>query len=65
MSQMTVMERGRMAGRCQGCAMASVTLRQGVEVILREEIPELLTIVDITDHGAGEDPFFKTKKGGK
>ena len=55
----------RLEGRCQGCAMASVTLRQGVEVILREHIPELVAVVDVTDHQAGTNPFFKTKKGGQ
>ena len=52
-------------GRCQGCAMASVTLRQGIEPLLREEAPELVAVVDVTDHQAGTDPYFKTKKGGR
>ena len=50
-------------GGCQGCAMADVTLRQGVEVILKERVPEIVAIVDVTDHAAGTDPYFKTKKG--
>lgn len=53
-----------MGGRCQGCAMASVTLRQGIEPILRESIADIATVVDVTDHQAGPDPYFKTKKGG-
>ena len=51
-------------GRCQGCAMASVTVRQGVETILREQVPDIVAVVDVTDHQAGENPYFKTKKGG-
>ena len=49
-------------GGCQGCAMADVTLRQGVEPMLKERVPELVSIVDETDHGQGTRPFFKTKK---
>ena len=53
----------RFEGRCQGCAMAEVTLRQGVEVIIKEQVPEILAIVDVTEHAGGTDPYFKTKKG--
>jgi len=49
-------------GGCQGCAMAELTLRQGIEPILTGQIPEILAIVDETDHGAGTAPYFKTKK---
>ena len=49
-------------GGCQGCAMAEMTLRQGIEPILTGQIPEILAIVDETDHGAGTAPYFKTKK---
>ena len=54
-----------LVGRCQGCAMASVTLRQGIEPLLREAVPELIAVVDTTDHQAGTNPYFKTKKGDK
>ena len=50
-------------GGCQGCAMADVTLRQGVEPLLKEQVPEIVSVVDETDHGQGTQPFFKTKKG--
>ena len=50
-------------GRCQGCAMAHVTLRQGVEVMIKEQIPEIIAIVDTTNHADGTDPYFQTKKG--
>ena len=53
----------RFEGRCQGCAMADVTLRQGVEVMIKEQVPEVLAVADMTDHGAGSDPYFITKKG--
>ena len=45
-------------GGCQGCAMSAATLRQGIEVMIAEAIPEITEIVDVTDHEAGENPFF-------
>jgi Fe-S cluster biogenesis protein NfuA len=49
----------RMMGGCQGCGMANVTLRQGIEAQLRRVIPGLRGLRDITDHAAGENPYFK------
>jgi len=48
----------RMSGGCQGCGMAHVTLRQGIEAALRQAVPALKGIQDITDHAAGTSPFF-------
>lgn len=48
----------RMLGGCQGCGMATVTLRQGIEATLRQVIPALKGISDITDHSAGTNPYF-------
>ena len=48
-----------MGGGCQGCAMSAATLRQGIEVMIAEAIPEISEIVDVTDHEAGENPFFE------
>lgn len=48
----------RLSGGCQGCAMSQMTLRQGIETTLLEEVPELSTILDVTDHGSGENPFY-------
>ena len=47
-----------MGGGCQGCAMSAATLKQGVESILRSEIPEITEILDTTDHAAGDNPYF-------
>lgn len=47
-----------MMGGCQGCAMSRLTLRQGVEKMIHQSIPEVTAIHDITDHQAGENPFF-------
>jgi Fe-S cluster biogenesis protein NfuA len=45
-------------GGCQGCAGAVYTLRYGVEQIVKERVPEITEIVDITDHTAGADPYM-------
>jgi NFU1 iron-sulfur cluster scaffold homolog, mitochondrial len=49
----------RLSGGCQGCAMARVTLSQGVEAALRRAIPSLRGIRDVTDHDAGARPYFR------
>jgi NFU1 iron-sulfur cluster scaffold homolog, mitochondrial len=49
----------RMMGGCQGCGMANVTLRQGIEAQLRRIVPGLAGLVDITDHAGGTNPYFK------
>jgi len=48
----------QMGGGCQGCGMAHITLRDGVEHLLRARIPEITEILDHTDHAAGTDPFY-------
>ncbi len=49
-----------MGGGCQGCGMASATLRQGVETTLRSQIPEISEILDTTDHAAGANPYYES-----
>ena len=49
----------RLSGGCQGCGMAKATLSQGIEVILREAIPEIANIVDVTDHADGTNPYYE------
>jgi Fe/S biogenesis protein NfuA len=49
----------RLSGGCQGCGMAKATLAQGIEVILREAIPEIASIVDVTDHADGTNPYYE------
>jgi Fe/S biogenesis protein NfuA len=48
----------RMTGGCQGCAASALTLRQGIDRMVREEIPEVRDIVDLTDHDAGVNPYY-------
>ncbi len=52
----------QMGGGCQGCGMASVTLSQGIERILREQVPEIEGIEDVTNHAAGASPYFEASK---
>jgi Fe/S biogenesis protein NfuA len=53
----------RLGGGCQGCGMVDVTLRQGIEALIREEIPEIQQVVDTTDHAAGRNPYYQPAKG--
>ncbi len=48
----------RMSGGCQGCAASQLTLRGGVERMLRSALPNLRAIVDVTDHETGSTPFY-------
>ena len=50
-------------GGCQGCGLVDVTLKQGVEVMIRESVPEVQNIVDLTDHASGDQPFYEAKSG--
>jgi Fe/S biogenesis protein NfuA len=52
----------RFGGGCQGCGMANVTLKQGVEVMLKEEVPEILAVKDVTDHADGNNPYYTPGK---
>ena len=52
----------RLSGGCAGCGMASVTLSQGIEVAIRAGVPEIMHIVDVTDHAAGTNPYFEAAK---
>jgi Fe/S biogenesis protein NfuA len=52
----------RLSGGCQGCAMATVTLSQGIESAIIQAVPEITTVVDVTDHQSGTNPYFETAK---
>ena len=47
----------RMMGGCQGCGMARVTLQEGVEATLKQAIPAVKGVRDITDHSMGANPY--------
>jgi len=47
-----------LSGGCQGCAMSRMTLSQGIEVTLKDQVPGLVEVVDVTDHAVGQNPFY-------
>ena len=52
----------RLEGGCQGCSLAEVTIRQGIEPLLRARLPGIVGVIDVTDHEAGTQPFFSPAK---
>lgn len=49
----------RLGGGCQGCGMAAMTLRHGIERAIRATVPEITDIVDVTDHASGVTPYYE------
>jgi Fe-S cluster biogenesis protein NfuA len=52
----------RLDGGCQGCSLAEVTIRQGIEPLLRARLPDMTGLIDTTDHETGTEPFFFPEK---
>jgi len=52
----------RFGGGCQGCGMINVTLKQGVEKALFEDVPEITKVMDVTDHASGSNPYYQPAK---
>jgi Fe-S cluster biogenesis protein NfuA len=52
----------RMGGGCQGCGAADVTLKQGIERLIRDYVPQVREILDTTDHGSGQNPYYAPSK---
>ena len=52
----------RLEDGCQGCNLAIVTVRQGIEPLLRTRLGQPVTVIDATDHAAGTAPFFTPSK---
>jgi Fe/S biogenesis protein NfuA len=53
-----------LGGGCQGCGMVDVTLKHGIERMLKENFPEIESVYDTTDHASGDNPYFSQGKGG-
>ncbi|MCB2179681.1 NifU family protein [bacterium] len=47
-----------MGGGCRGCAISQMTLKQGIEKIITQEVPEITQVLDTTDHSEGENPYY-------
>jgi Fe/S biogenesis protein NfuA len=52
----------QLGGGCQGCGMANVTLKQGIERMLKESFPEITDVVDVTDHARGASPYYQAPR---
>ena len=52
-----------MGGGCQGCGMANVTLKHGIEAMIQEAFPEIKHVIDTTDHASGDNPYYSPSKG--
>jgi Fe/S biogenesis protein NfuA len=52
----------QMGGGCQGCGAADVTLKSGIERLIKDELPEVVEVLDTTDHASGENPYYTAGK---
>jgi len=53
----------RFSGGCQGCGMVGMTLSEGIEQAIRETLPEIRAIVDLTNHAEGTNPYYRASEG--
>jgi Fe/S biogenesis protein NfuA len=52
----------QMGGGCQGCGAADVTLKSGIERLIKDELPEVVEVLDTTDHASGANPYYTAGK---
>ena len=52
----------QLGGGCQGCGMVDVTLKQGIELAIKEAVPEVTEILDVTEHADGKNPYYQPSK---
>jgi Fe/S biogenesis protein NfuA len=48
----------KMTGGCQGCSSSKATLQGGVEAAIFRNFPKIKEVMDVTDHDAGENPYY-------
>lgn len=48
-----------LGGGCQGCSMSRETLHVQIRSFLMDEFPNLEDIIDVTDHSAGTNPYYR------
>ncbi|RMG68186.1 MAG: iron-sulfur cluster assembly accessory protein [Calditrichaeota bacterium] len=51
-----------LGGGCRGCGMVDVTLKQGIEVMIKQAVPEITEVLDVTDHASGTNPYYQPSK---
>lgn len=49
----------KLQGGCQGCGAADFTLKQGIETIVKRAVPEIQQVIDVTNHSAGVNPYYR------
>jgi Fe/S biogenesis protein NfuA len=47
-----------MGGGCHGCSMSRMTMLQGVQTMLKEQVPGVEQVIDVTDHATGTNPYY-------
>ncbi len=52
----------RLTGGCQGCGLAAITLSQGIEVAIKQAVPEIRQVIDLTNHALGDNPYYQSSK---
>ena len=53
----------RFTGGCQGCSSANLTLKDGVEKLVKQVFPHIIEVIDVTNHAAGENPYYREDGG--
>ncbi len=48
----------KLHGGCQGCSSSKVTLKDGIEQLVKKNFPMINEVIDLTDHHAGENPYM-------
>ena len=48
-----------MGGGCQGCASAKQTMMYAIDQMLKDEFAEIQSIIDVTDHTGGSNPYYR------
>ncbi len=51
-----------MGGGCQGCGLAAMTLSQGIATAIQDAVPEIVEVIDVTNHAAGNNPYYQPAK---
>ena len=45
-------------GGCQGCSSSKATLKGGIEQLIKQHFPDIVDVVDVTDHQSGTNPYM-------
>lgn len=48
-----------LGGGCHGCSSSTLTLKQGIETMIKAEIPAIKRVIDVTDHAVGANPYYR------